>query len=293
MRDLLPGMTIAAVRRTMLGLFRAIGIDTAELDARVLLAHALRVTHGGLISQSDRVLDRSEIERVSAVTRRRLAREPVARIVNEKEFWGLAFALNSEVLIPRPETEGVVEWALDLARLAGRRERLRLADLGTGSGAILVALLHELPEAFGVGTDLSLEALHIARENASRAGVAERAAFVACDFGQALGGGLDLVVSNPPYVACAAIEMLAPEVRMFEPRRALDGGDDGLSCYRRIASDARRLLRPGGHIVVEIGAGQEPIVSKLFTEQGLRLAGPARRDLAGIPRVLCLMCHDG
>jgi release factor glutamine methyltransferase len=189
------------------------------------------------------------------------------------------------VLVPRPETETVVETALARLDAADARERpLQIVDLGTGSGAILLALLHELPQAFGVGTDCSVAAIETARENARRLGVAPRAAFVVCDFGAAL-GGFDLVVANPPYIATAEIPTLAREVRDFDPMAALDGGADGLAAYRTIAADARRLLAPGGFLVLEVGAGQSDAVSALAGAAGLT-AVAAIPDLAGIPRVV-------
>ncbi len=161
---------------------------------------------------------------------------------------------------------------------------MRIADLGTGSGALLLALLTELPNAAGVGTDVSPEALAAARDNADRLGLASRAQFVVCDFGAALAGAFDLVVTNPPYIASGDIAALPPEVR-HDPRRALDGGADGLDCYRTIAGQARGCSAPDGHLVVELGIGQEPAVAALFRAAGLA-PSPARPDLAGIPRAL-------
>jgi release factor glutamine methyltransferase len=166
-----------------------------------------------------------------------------------------------------------------------RRLPLRLADLGTGSGALLLALLSELPRAFGVATDINPEALAVAQDNAVRLGLADRAAFVACDFGAALAGGFDLVVCNPPYVKRSDIAALAPEVRAHDPHIALDGGVDGLACYRALARDAQRLLAPRGHLVVELGAGSARCVAALFSTAGMAVAAP-RRDLAGMARAL-------
>ena len=221
----------------------------------------------------------------TALAARRLDREPVARILGVKEFWGLPLRLNAATLVPRPETETVVEAALAAIDGAGPRDRaLRIADLGTGSGALLIALLTELPNATGIGTDVSREALAAARDNADRLGLAARAEFTVCDFGAALTGAFDLVVSNPPYIASADIATLAPEVRR-DPRRALDGGADGLDCYRTIAGQVPRLLKPNGDLVVELGIGQEPAVATLFRAAGLT-PSPARLDLSGIPRAL-------
>jgi release factor glutamine methyltransferase len=220
--------------------------------------------------------------RIEALAARRLIHEPVARIVGEKEFWGLSFIVTPAVLVPRPETETVVEQAL--ARV-DRAAALRIADLGTGSGAILLALLSELLHAHGIGIDIAAGALDAARRNAQRLGLADRADFVLGDFA-AVEGTFDLVVSNPPYVASADIATLSPDVRKYDPHQALDGGPDGLAAYRAIAALAPRLLAPAGHLVVEIGAEQESAVSQIFLQSGLAMAA-VRHDLAGIPRVLC------
>ena len=190
------------------------------------------------------------------------------------------------MLVPRPETETVVEAALDaVVRDALQMEKLRILDIGTGSGALLLALLSELPNAVGIGTDISAAALAVARANAERNGLGGRCTFVACDIAEGVQGPFDLIVSNPPYIAHGDIASLAPEVRDYDPALALDGGADGLDGYRAIAADARRLLAPGGRLIVELGMGQEPAVRALFTKAGLTVAA-ARDDLAGIPRAL-------
>jgi release factor glutamine methyltransferase len=282
----LRGASVAHARRAVAEQFRAAGLESPELDARVLVGHALGLDHTGVVaaaSQQISDLSAAQIERFAA---RRLAREPVARIVGMREFWGLRLTVTPDVLVPRPETETVVELALDRLDRGGPRTRpLRIADLGTGSGAILLALLSELSNAHAVGTDTDSRALAVARANAARLGLAARAAFVACDFGAALAGPFDLVVSNPPYIASAEIAMLAPEVREHDPRGALDGGSDGLAAYRTIAAAAPRLLSPSGHLVVEIGAGQEGAVTALLEAEGLAIAA-ARPDLSSIMRAL-------
>ena len=280
------GADIAAVRRVVARRFREAGLDTPDLDARLIVGHVLGLDHAGLTRESERVLGQRALAAIDALAARRLAGEPVARILGVKEFWGLPFAVTPAVLVPRPETETVVETALARLDAAGMRERpLRIADLGTGSGAILLALLHELPQAFGIGTDCSVAAIETARANARRLGLAERAAVVACDFGAALRGGFDLVVTNPPYVASAEIATLAREVRDFDPMAALDGGADGLAAYRTIVADAGRLLAPGAFLVMEVGAGQSDAVSVLAGAAGLTAVATAT-DLAGIPRVV-------
>jgi release factor glutamine methyltransferase len=282
---LAPDMTIARARRTLADVFRAAGVDSPELDARLLAGHALGLDHTALVSAADRRLNRDEIRAIEAFATRRLAREPVARIVGSKEFWGIALTITAETLVPRPETETVVEAALAAVDAGGPRTRaLRLADLGTGSGALLLALLSELRNATGIGTDVSEGALGTTRGNAIRCGVHSRAQFVLCNFGTALRSGCDVIVCNPPYVASTDIALLAPEVR-HDPKRALDGGPDGLAAYRVIAADASRLLAPAGHLIVELGAGQERLVAGLFRTRGLAPMA-VHRDLAGIPRAV-------
>jgi release factor glutamine methyltransferase len=282
-----PGVTIASARRALAGMLRAHQIDDSpDLDARLLIGHALGLDHAAMAGAADRKLTPDEIAAIAELAVRRLGHEPVARIVGCKEFWGLPLKVTPAVLVPRPETETLVEAALAIVDAAGARQRgQRLADLGTGSGALLLALLTELPNASGIGTDRDARALAVAGANAQRLGLAERAHFVACDFGAALTGGFDLVVSNPPYIASAEIATLPPDVREYDPRAALDGGNDGLACYRAIAADAPRLLAPGGHIVVELGIGQAAPVEALLASAGL-VAEHVRADLAGIPRAL-------
>lgn len=280
------GTSIAEALRLLAQSFRLAGIESPEADARLLTAHALRVDRARLISEADRILEAREVTALSVLAARRLKREPVARIFGVKEFWSLPLALSDAVLVPRPETETVVETALDFVTRGGLRlERLRILDIGTGSGALLLALLSELPNATGTGTDISTAALDVARANARRNELAPRCTFVACSMAEALSGPFDLIVSNPPYVARGDIASLAPEVRDYDPAVALDGGNDGLDAYRAIAGEARRLLAPGGRLIVELGAGQEGPVRALFTKAGLGVRS-AHDDLAGIPRAL-------
>jgi release factor glutamine methyltransferase len=282
--DLDPVVSVAGARRALASAFRAAGLDTPELDARLLVGHALGLDHADLAAQSDRIVRGEETRRIRSFAARRIAREPVARILGRKEFWSLSFAIAPAVLVPRPETETLVEAALAVIGPEPGR-RLRVADLGTGSGALLLALLHELRTAEGVGTDVSHAALDLARENAERLGLAGRAAFVACDFGAALAGGFDLVLSNPPYIAQTEWPRLDPEVRNHDPKLALDGGADGLAAHRRIAADARRLLAPGAHIIVELGAGMADPVAALFAAEGLVIRS-TRPDLNVVARAL-------
>jgi release factor glutamine methyltransferase len=265
--------------------FRSAGLDSPELDARILIGHALSLDHTALAASDARILDMKEQDAIAAFADRRLAREPVARIVGSKEFWSLKLRVDATTLVPRPETETVVETALVTIDAGGLCARpLRIADLGTGSGALLLALLVELPNAFGIGTDMSVGALRVARDNARRLRLT-RAAFVACDMSAALAGTYDLIVANPPYIASSEIAATAPEVRNYDPRSALDGGADGLDYYRAIAGTAPALLKPAGALVVELGAGQAPAVAALFAAAGLE-PSPPRADLHGVPRAL-------
>ena len=281
-----PGVTVATAQRLMAEFFRGNGIDEAQADARVLIAHALQVDRAKLVADSARIMEAIEIDAVFRLVERRLAREPVARILGCKEFWSLSLAVTPDVLVPRPETETVVETALDIVIRNGLRlEKLRLLDIGTGSGALLLALLNELPNAVGTATDISVGALVCARANAERHGLAARCQFIATNIAAGLHGAFDLIVSNPPYIAQREIARLAPEVRDYDPAIALDGGKDGLDAYRAIAAVARDLLAADARLVVEMGAGQEPAVRELFTKAGLTVLR-VRNDLSGTPRAV-------
>lgn len=287
MSDGLAGLSVEAARRALAARFKTHGIDSAPLDARLLLGAVLGLDLTGLMVAAARRLSDDQAARLQDYATRRIAGEPVARIIGSKEFWGLPLALSPATLVPRPDTETVVTAALDLLRAqsfdAGRP---LIADLGTGSGALLLALLSELPQACGVGTDLSVEALCTARGNARNLGLHPRASFIVCDYAQALAGSFDLIVSNPPYIRSAEIDDLATEVSAHDPRLALDGGDDGLDAYRQLVPQAARLLAPGGALVVEVGIGQHDAVELLMRTEGLTSPGPPRADLAGIPRAV-------
>jgi release factor glutamine methyltransferase len=275
-------MTRAEARRLLARAFDAAGLATPALDARVLLCEALAITTTELATRPEKALGEGAA-RLAAFAARRLAGEPVARIRGVQEFWGMPFLLSPATLVPRPETETVVEAAL--AAVAGRPSP-RILDLGTGTGCILVALLSELPQAIGFGVDRSLQAAATARRNAEANAVGDRAFFVAGDWAQPLAGLFDLVVSNPPYIETAVVGELAPEVRLHDPRLALDGGADGLAAYRRITAEVTRLLAPSASLVVEVGAGQARQVCALMDSAGL-VKSCVAHDLSGIERVVC------
>nr|WP_249159302.1 peptide chain release factor N(5)-glutamine methyltransferase [Bradyrhizobium jicamae] len=267
--------------------FKGAGNDSAELDARLLVGAALGLDLTGLITAANRTIAADESERLEAFAQRRLTGEPVARIIGTKEFWGLPLKLSAATLVPRPDTETIVERALELLRSDGVTDNnLRIADLGTGTGAILLALLSELPNAHGFGTDISTEALATARANAAQLGLADRATFITCDYASALDGAFDLIVSNPPYIPSADIAGLAVEVRDHDPLAALDGGSDGLDAYRALIRQSVGLLAPRAVLVVEAGQGQATDIEALMTAAGLFPAGPPKRDLGGIPRAV-------
>jgi release factor glutamine methyltransferase len=281
------GQTVESARRMLTARFKSAPIDSAELDARILVGAVLGLDLTGIIAAANRRLTSDEATRLEDFARRRLAGEPVARILRSREFWGLPLTLSAATLVPRPDTETAVELALEMLHAAPRPDRRRrIADIGTGSGAILLALLSELPDAYGVGTDISWHALQTAHSNAVDLGLAGRAGFVACDYAAALSGPFDLIVSNPPYIRSADISGLATEVRDHDPRAALDGGADGLDAYRALIPQAARLLAPEGALVVEAGQGQSGDIEGLMTATGLMLPMPPKADLAGIRRAV-------
>lgn len=278
-------MTRAEALRDLRQAFSAAGLDTAALDARRLVLGALGIGAADLASRPEEPLTPDQAETLGVLKRRRLAREPVARLFGETEFWGLPFALSDETLIPRPDTETVVEIALRL--LPDRDAPLRLLDLGTGTGCLLVALLHERPGAVGLGIDRSRGALATAQRNARRNRVGDRALFAQSDWAAAVRGPFDLVVSNPPYIASPVIATLEPEVREHDPRLALDGGTDGLDAYRVILAEAPRLLGPRGLLLMEIGFDQAEALRALSAGFPLEFLG-IHPDLNGNPRCVAL-----
>lgn len=278
--------SIAAVVADAAARLSAAGLPDARLDARVLAAHALGLSApGALTPRGGDAMPAEAGRHLESLLRRRLAREPVGRILGRRGFWTLDLALGPETLEPRPETETVVTAVLD--RLPDRGVPLRLLDAGTGSGALLLALLTELPAARGVGVDIAAGAVAVARANARTHGLDSRAQIVEADWRDGLvgvvGAPLDVVVSNPPYVTSADLTDLAPEVRDHDPVVALHGGADGLACYRDLIPLAARLLRPGGWLAVEIGATQADAVSAIVRRAGFG-AVSCVRDLPGHDR---------
>jgi release factor glutamine methyltransferase len=268
---------------------RQAGIATPELDARLLLCHAAGLSHEAFIAKARDGVCPEAATRLAGLIARRLKREPVSRILGVREFYGREFLVDRHALDPRPDTETLIEAALDLVgRAASRESPLKLLDLGTGTGCILITLLAEMPHARAVGTDISGAALKLAAANADRLGVADRATFVAANWLDGVEGSFDLILSNPPYIASAQITNLAREVAAHDPRLALDGGPDGLDAYRRIAALAGQVLAPAGRILVEIGPDQAAAVADILGAAGFSLdrEGNVRVDLAGRPRLV-------
>ena len=272
--------TVREARRLLAQRLMRSGSTSPGLDARLLVDGSLGIEN----ADPDLPLTPEALARLDDFAARRAAGEPVWRILGEREFWGLPFRLSRATLEPRPDSETIVEAAL--AQFAGRREeQLKLLDLGTGTGCLLIALLSELPRARGVGIDLSHEACRTAAANAALNGVDDRATFRQGNWTEGLAGRFDLIVSNQPYIPTAEIATLSVEVREHDPVLALDGGADGLGPYRLFASSLPPLLAPGGVVLFEIGAGQGADVVALMRAGGLELRG-SRNDLGGHERAL-------
>lgn len=279
----LRGLLDAAAKR-----LAQAGVEESRRDARILLAAALGIDAATLLARDGREPAPDEAARFQAMIDRRAAREPVARILGRRGFWTLDLQVTPDTLDPRPDSETLVEAVL--AHVPGRSAPLRLLDLGTGSGCLLLALLSELPNATGIGVDRSEGAARVARANARAARLDDRAGFVVGDWAASLDARFDVILSNPPYIERVAIEGLAPEVRDHDPRAALDGGPDGLDAYRAILGDAGRLMAPGALVALELGKDQDRPVACLVEAAGLKVE-EIRPDLAGIGR--CIIATGG
>lgn len=276
-----------AVQRTADRLGRA-GIEQPRRDARLLVAQAIGAAVAQTVARPERALSAPEQAALEALVVQRAARRPMAHIIGMREFWSLDFKVGADVLTPRPDSETLVEAVL--ATIADRTAALRLLDLGTGSGCLLLALLSELPAAHGIGIDASAPAAALARDNALGLGLDRRAAFSVGDWTSGLSGRFDLIISNPPYIATGDIDALMPEVGRYEPRMALEGGLDGLDAYRALIPGLAARLAPTGLIALEIGAHMGELVLEIARQRGLAILS-RHRDLAGIDRCL-LLRHD-
>jgi len=264
---------------------RGAAIEAPRLEARRLLAHVLNKSEEALLRDPRAPVPADQAQQFAALLARRVAHEPFAYLIGRVGFWTLDLEVSPATLIPRADSESLVEAALEAC--PDKDAALHVLDLGTGTGALLLAVLSELPAASGVGVDLKPEAAALAARNAARLGLADRARFLAGDWAAALSGRFDLVLCNPPYIESAVIPALMPEVARHEPASALDGGADGLSAYRRIIADLPRLLAPKGIAILELGQGQQAAVEALGREANLTPEA-CRADLGGVPRALVL-----
>ncbi|MBR0652985.1 peptide chain release factor N(5)-glutamine methyltransferase [Roseomonas terrae] len=280
-----PGGSVGAFLCQAGQVLRAAGVEGPRQEARMLLAHAMACREEDLLRDPRVLVPQPAVTAFASLLRRRAAREPMAHLLGRAGFWTLTLETSPVTLVPRGDSEAVVEAALSAFDASGRIGRV--LDLGTGTGALLLAVLAECPEATGVGIDLNPAAAALAARNAATNGLAGRAAFLCGDWAEAIAGRFDLVLSNPPYIETAAVPLLMPEVARFEPALALDGGSDGLDAYRRLTRVLPMLLTPGGRAVLEIGQGQRPSVEALARAAGLKPVS-ARQDLGGIDRALVL-----
>ena len=292
LQDKLPepeSATIGTILQHVRCRLTAAAVDTPDIDARVIVEFVLDLDWAGLVRDHDRPVAAHEVEQIEHLVARRLNHEPVAYLVGTREFWSLPFRVNTSTLIPRPDSETIVEAALALAREKinpSENDDLTILDLGTGSGCLILALLSELEQARGIGVDCSAGALEIARENAQRLGLINRVDFIEGDWARDIERKFDLVVANPPYIAESDLSRLAPDVFQFEPHAALCGGPDGLDVYRRLAKELPLLVKPGGYILLEIGIDQREDVEQIIFDGSHLMFLYAFPDLAGTIRCL-------
>lgn len=283
-------LAVGAAYQRLARRFGAAGLASPELDARLLVLEATGLDHAGFIARPQALLAPRQAAALEAMAAARLARRPVSRILGRREFYGRDFRLGPDTLDPRPDSETLIDYVLGWARASGRSEApLRVLDLGTGSGILIATLLAELPQAVGIGSDLSAGALEQARMNADMLGVGKRARWLRSDWCSAIDGTFDVIVSNPPYIATGELDGLEPEVRAGDPLLALNGGADGLVAYRAIAGAVGGLLETDGLAAFEVGEGQHAAVREIFCTAGLQphpFGGGAALDLAGRVRVL-------
>jgi release factor glutamine methyltransferase len=278
-------VTIGELLQAATQRLQAAGIEAPGREARLLLGHASGLSTTRIMAYPERAIAAEPMQAFDRLVERRVAREPMSRILGSREFWSMNFRVTPATLDPRPDSETIVEAALDC--LPDRNAAAPIIDFGTGTGCLLLAILSERPNAWGLGIDRSEAAARVAAENARALGFADRARFAVGDWDGALGHEVDLIVSNPPYIPAGDIAGLEPEVREHDPLTALVGGADGLDPYRVLAPAALRLLRPGGHVVFEVGQGQADDVAALGSAAGLILR-EQRADLGGIRRAVVL-----
>jgi len=274
--------TVEEALRQATSLLEGGGIEQPRHEARILLGHVMGLTRERLLLCHRSQMEEPLLNDLIGLVRRRAAHEPIAYLIGEREFWGLSFEVTRDTLIPRPDSETLIEAVLHFTNRTGH-ERPRLLDFGVGSGCLLVSLLTEMPLAEGFGVDRSFAALRVARRNASRHNVSARAHFLAGSWGDALAPPFDLIIANPPYIAAGERAAIMPEVSDYEPAEALFAGERGDEAYRALAPEFSRLLTPAGRVFVEFGAGLADRVAAILRSSGLSEC-ERRQDLAGIER---------
>jgi release factor glutamine methyltransferase len=266
------------------------GVNSYRIDALLLLCYCLSFTKEQVIFNSKFTLSLQQQQDFFSLIRRRSNREPISHIVGCREFFGIEFTVDSNVLDPRPDSEALIELVLE--RIVDKKSHLNILELGVGSGCLILAILKNFPNSFGVGVDISDKALNIARQNSVLLDLSGRVKFLESDWFSSLKNdtdlknSFDLIISNPPYIPTNDIKFLQKEVRVFEPKLALDGGESGLDCYLQIAKDVKSFLKKDGILVLEIGQNQEQDIIRIFEGSGLKFV-ISKKDLAGIVR--CLM----
>ncbi len=290
--------TVTHIWQSAAAVLKQFDIDTPLLDARLLVQHVLGITREELLMNPKREMSEAEQQAFEALLARRLEREPMSHILGKREFYGLEFKVTGDVLTPRPDSETVIDAVLEWVTTNKQKNKkeivlypllspFRVLDLGTGSGCLLLTLLHKLTNAHGMGVDISSQALAIAQENAESLSLTDRVEFQVSNWCEKLTGQYQIVVANPPYIASNAIAALMPEVAQFDPLSALDGGADGLACYRDIALQLPPYMAEDAILAVEIGAGQEVAIAEIFKTQGFSVLRYVN-DLAGIIRCLVM-----
>jgi release factor glutamine methyltransferase len=275
--------TLGSVYRYLIRELSLSKIENPQLEARILLAFASGVKQTRIIGYPEDKLDNSIISNLEKIMARRKTGEPIAYITGVKEFWSLDFNVTKETLIPRPDSETIVQSVLDT--ITNHMDHISILDLGTGSGCLLLALLSELPKAIGVGIDISSRSCKIAKKNAKELGLNNRAKFYQGNWMEGIHDQFDIIVTNPPYVAEPDMEFLDREIRLFEPHLALSGGPDGVAAYRLIAKESITRLKTAGILVVEIGINQAQSIRDIFVQNGLKII-KTQRDFSNIDRCI-------
>ena len=264
-------------------MLRDCGVPSYSLDSFLLLNSALNLSREYIICNPDYIVSDNDFEKYNTLLQRRLKREPISHILGVREFWGRDFKVTSDTLDPRPDSETLIESVLDIYKNSDKE--LKIIDFGTGTGCLLLTILLEFPNAIGVGVDISKAALEVAKDNVIKLGLAKRTSFVVSNWGKEIKGKFDLIISNPPYIKRSDIKRLDPEVSVYEPKLALDGGSNGLDCYNELAPFVASGLFDDGFLVLEHGMSQEDDIRVIFESYGLQFVAN-RKDLLGINRCI-------